>query len=65
MNKITFQKLINLLLELIKNKRFDEAEKLSLKITKEYPEHPYSWKVLSVLLKKKGDISGSRRRSSL
>ena len=59
MNKITFQKLINLLLELIKNKRFDEAEKLSLKITKEYPEHPYSWKVLSVLLKKKGDISGS------
>ena len=59
MNKITFQKLINLLLELIKNKRFDEAEKLSLKITKEYSDHPYSWKVLSVVLKKKGDISGS------
>jgi len=37
--------------------RYVEAEKLSLSITQEFPEHPFAWKGLAVLLKQTGKIN--------
>ena len=53
------QKELSRLLEHYKNGRFVEAEKLALSITQEFPEHPFGWKVLGVVLKQIGRISGS------
>ncbi len=38
------------LLELYKNGRFSDAEKLARTISKDFPNHPFSWKVLGALL---------------
>jgi len=49
--KPTNQQLINLL-ELYQAEKYPEAENLSLKITQEFSEHPFAWKVLGATLKK-------------
>ena len=36
---------------------YENAEKLSLSITKEFPEHQFAWKVLGAVLKETGRIS--------
>jgi tetratricopeptide (TPR) repeat protein len=55
---LTEQK-INTLLELYQTGRYVEAEKLSLSITKDFPQHQLAWKVLALVLKQNGKISES------
>jgi len=50
---------LNDLLEYYQTKQYDDAEKLSLSITQEFPEHQFAWKVLAVVLKLTGRISES------
>jgi tetratricopeptide (TPR) repeat protein len=47
---------IKSLLAHYQNGRYDEAEKLAVKITQEFPEHQFGWKVLGVVLKQTGRI---------
>ena len=41
------------LFEHYQNGRYDDAEKMALLITQEFPEHQFGWKVLGALLEKK------------
>ena len=50
---------INNLLELYQTKKYEEAEKLAVSITEEFPKHPFAWKVLAAVLKQKSRISES------
>ncbi len=50
---------LNSLLEHYQNGRYDDAEKLAISITRQFPNHPFSWKVLAAVLKKTGRISES------
>ena len=50
------QQLSNLL-KCYQAERYIDAEKLSLSITKEFPKHPFAWKVLGIVLKKTGRIN--------
>ena len=52
------QQLISLL-ELYQTRKYPDAEKLSLSITQEFPEHPFAWKVLGAALKQMGKINES------
>ena len=45
------------LLGLYKAQRYDEAEKLALSITQEFPENKVAWKVLAAVLKQNGKIN--------
>ena len=53
------QQQLNILLGYFQAGRYADAEKLSLSITQEFPEHPFAWKVLAVVLKLTGRISES------
>ena len=44
------QKQLNSLLEDYQNGRFNEAEKLAVSITQEFPKHQFGWKVLGAVL---------------
>ena len=46
--------LLKSLLEHYQNGRFSDAEKLSLKITKDFPYHEFAWKVLGVIFEATG-----------
>ena len=48
---------LNNLLKCYQTGRYIDAEKLSLSITKEFPEHPFAWKVLGIVFKKTGRIN--------
>ena len=50
---------LNNLLKFYQTRKFIDAEKLSLSITKEFPKHPLAWKVLAAVLKQKGRINES------
>jgi len=47
------------LLERYQNGYYEEAEKLAIIITDQFPNHPFGWKVLSVLFGRTGRISES------
>ena len=51
------QEQFNTLLEYYQTGLYENAEKLSLSITKEFPEHQFAWKVLGAVLKETGRIS--------
>ena len=53
------QEQISSLLELYERGRFRDAEILATTITKDFPNHPFSWKVLGALLKQTGRIIDS------
>jgi len=53
------QQQINNLLESYQAGRYIDAEKLSISITQEFPQHPFAWKVLAVVLKLTGRLSES------
>jgi len=53
------QQQLNTLLEYYQTGRHVDAEKLSLSITQEFPEHQFAWKVLGAVLKQTGKISES------
>ncbi len=48
------QKKIDSLLEYYQNGRFNDAEKLVIEITQEFPKHQFAWKVLGAVLGKTG-----------
>ena len=48
------QELLHRLLGHYQKRRFNEAEKLAVFITQEFPEHQFAWKVLGVILKATG-----------
>ena len=47
------------LLEYYQNRRFDDAEKLAVSITNEFPKHQFGWKVLGAVLKQTGRVVDS------
>ena len=53
------QELLNSLLVHYQNGRLGDAEKLAVEITKEFPKHPFAWKVLGALFKQTGRRSES------
>ena len=53
------QQQLNSLLECYQNGRFEDAEKLAVSITKEFPKHQFGWKVLGAVLKQTGRIIDS------
>ena len=53
------QQQLDSLIKLYQDRQYVDAEKLSLSITKEFPKHPFAWKVLGAILKQKGRISES------
>ena len=53
------QQQLNSLLEHYQAGRYVDAEKLSLSITQEFPEHQFTWKVLGATLKQMGKINES------
>ena len=53
------QEQLNSLLEHYQAGRYKDAEKLSLSITHEFPEHQFGWKVLGAALKQMGKINES------
>ena len=64
MNKINIlikppQEKLKSLLEYFQSGRYGDAEKLSLSITKEFPEHQFAWKILAAVLKQTGRINES------
>ena len=48
------QQQLSSLLEYYQNGRYSDAEKLAVSITQEFPNHPFSWKALGVLLGQTG-----------
>ena len=44
------------LFDYYQNKRYDEAEKLAISLSKSFPEHPFSWKVLGAILNQTGRV---------
>ena len=50
---------LNNLMDYYQRGRYDDAEKLALIITKEFPTHHFSWKILGTLLGQSGRISES------
>ena len=59
MNKNLSQDQINTLLKYFSDKKLNDAENFGLKLSKEFPEDPFIWKALGVILKENGKISES------
>ena len=53
------QEELSSLLEHYQNERFDDAEKLAVSITNEFPKHQFGWKVLGAVLRQTGRVSES------
>ena len=53
------QQQLNSLLKYYQTGRYVDAEKLSVSLTQEFPEHQFAWKVLAAVLKQTGRISES------
>ena len=53
------QSQINTLLEHYQNGQYGEAERLAVSMTKQFPNHQFSWKVLGAVLKQTGRLSES------
>ncbi|MFT6093995.1 MAG: tetratricopeptide (TPR) repeat protein [Pseudohongiellaceae bacterium] len=53
-NKSPHQSRLNSLLELYQNGQYNEAEKLSVLITQQFPEHQFAWKVLGAVFRQTG-----------
>ena len=58
-NEAPSQALLNSLSEYYQNGQFSDAENLATSITQKYPTHPFSWKILGVVLKQTGKINES------
>ena len=53
------QEQLSNLLQYYQNGRYDDAEKLAISITQEFPMHQFGWKVLGAVLKQTGRLSES------
>ena len=59
MNKNLSQNQIDTLLKYFSDKRLNDAENYGLKLSEEFPEDPFIWKALGVILKENDKISES------
>jgi Flp pilus assembly protein TadD len=59
LNKNLSQNQINTLLKYYNDKQLDEAEKYGFELSKEFPEDPFIWKALGVILKENNKTSES------
>lgn len=50
---------LNELLEYYQTKNYEDAEYLALSLTKEFPNHPFSWKIMGAIYGQSGRHSGS------
>jgi Flp pilus assembly protein TadD len=50
---------LNSLLEHYQNGRFGDAEKLAISVTRQFPQHQFSWKILGAILQQTGRMSES------
>ena len=50
---------LNYLLSAFQNGQFDQAEKLAGSLTERFPNHPFPWKVMGVLLQARGKLNES------
>ena len=48
---------LNNLLSTFQNGQFDQTEKLAVSLTERFPNHPFPWKVIGVLLQARGKLS--------
>ena len=48
---------LNSLIEHYQSGRYEDAEKLAISITQQFPNHSFSWKVLAAVLKQTGRVS--------
>ena len=53
------QQQLNKLLEYFNNKQYDDAEKVGLSLTKQFPKHQFSWKILGAIFQLNGKITKS------
>ena len=53
------QQQLSSLLECFQNGQFNDAEKLAVSITNEFPKHQFGWKVLGAVLKQTGRVIDS------
>jgi predicted Zn-dependent protease len=53
-NKVPSEKQLTSLLEHYQRGRFDDAEKLAISITQEFPTHQFGWKVLGAVMGQTG-----------
>ena len=53
------QEQLNNLIKYYQTGQYDDAEKLSVSITEEFPKYPFAWKVLGAIFKQTGRISES------
>ena len=53
------QSQLNNLIEQFKNGRYEDAEKLAISMTQEFPENQFAWKILGALLGGKGVKAGA------
>ena len=53
------QEQLDILLKYYQTGQYDDAKKLSLSITQEFPKHQFAWKVLGAALKQMGKINES------
>ena len=58
-DKIPPQGTLRSLLDHYQAERYSDAEKLALSISKEFPNHPFSWQVLGSILRITGRTSES------
>jgi tetratricopeptide (TPR) repeat protein/ADP-heptose:LPS heptosyltransferase len=59
LNKSPSQEQINKILQSYKNKKFIDVEKLALSLSKDFPDHQFAWKILSIIYKQSDRISES------
>ena len=53
------QEQFNNLIKYYQAGRYEDAKRLSISITQEFPKHPFAWKVLGAVLKQMGKINES------
>ena len=51
------QQQLSILVQHYQNRQYDEAEKLAISITEQFPKNEYSWKVLGAVFEQKGRMS--------
>ena len=59
MLKVPSRNQINTLLKHYQSKNYSKTKKFALSLTKNFPNHDFAWKILSIVFKKTGEISKS------
>jgi len=57
--KVPSRNQINTLLKHYQSKNYSKTKKFALSLTKNFPNHDFAWKILSIVFKKTGEISKS------